>query len=122
MQVSPEGPSNVLNIAYGVVRFSVATRTREFAVRIALGATPRMVQWMVIRECARDSLIGMMSGLVLAIAAGHVLHFFVWGVDLLDPRVYFGVITTVLAITLLSSYLPTSPLVRIDAGRSLTTE
>jgi putative ABC transport system permease protein len=83
---------------FGVLAYSVQQRTREFGVRIALGATTTHVLGLVLGSAARVIGAGVLIGLVLAIAFAQAVSTFLFGVPPRDP-VTFAAVTIVLAIT-----------------------
>jgi len=87
---------------YGVKAYSVARRTREIGIRMALGARPNTVQWMILREGSFMLAGGIVIGLLLAIATGKILS---------------GT-----AATLLATWLPARRATRISPMMALRTE
>ena len=87
---------------YGVKSYVVSRRTREFGIRIAIGAHPRALLWQVLREGGRITAIGIGIGLLLAVGAGQFLQGILYGVDAVEPVVL--VLTPL--ILLASSLLP----------------
>jgi putative ABC transport system permease protein len=66
---------------YGVVAYAVSQRTREIGVRMALGAAPGDVQWMVLAEGLRITGLGILGGLLLSVAAVNLLRGFLFGLS-----------------------------------------
>ena len=91
---------------YGVRAFLVGQRTREFGIRVAIGASPRDVMRLVLSEGARLTAIGLAVGLVLSAAVLRILSGWVYGVGAFGPAVL--VVTSVLltASMLLACYVP----------------
>jgi putative ABC transport system permease protein len=83
---------------YGVMAFSVAQRTREIGVRMALGAQAGQVQMQVIAQGMRLVLIGVLIGVPISMAASRVMKSMLFGLSLKDPATYVGVVA-LLAIT-----------------------
>jgi putative ABC transport system permease protein len=99
---------------YGVLAFLVSKRTREIGIRIALGAQRRDVLWLVMREGAKFSLIGIALGLASAFAFTRLLSSELYGVSPADPLTYAGVAIVMAVVTLLASYIPTRRAMRVD--------
>lgn len=91
---------------YGVIAYGVALRRREIGLRIALGATPRNVVWLFTWRGARTIAIGIVVGLVLALATSAILAGLVWNVSPFDPLVYVASTGVFLLIGLLACWLP----------------
>jgi predicted permease len=99
---------------YGILAYSVTRRTREFGVRIALGAGSRDVLAMVLREGALLLGVGLGVGLVLALAAARLLGGLVVGISATDPATFFGAVVVLGAAAFLASYLPARRATRVD--------
>ncbi len=91
---------------YGVLAFSVAQRTREIGVRMALGAAKEQVLRMVIGEGLRVVAIGVAIGLVLAGVATRALTPFLFGVSPLDATAFLSGVTALASVGLLASWMP----------------
>jgi predicted permease len=91
---------------YGVMAWSVAQRTREIGIRIALGAERRQVLGMVLRQGLKLSAIGMAAGAGGALALRQVLTGLVFGVSPADPLVYGAVAVLMLAVSAAACYVP----------------
>jgi putative ABC transport system permease protein len=99
---------------YGVLAYSVAQRTQEMGIRMALGAQRRDVLKLVVRQGSTLALVGIGVGLSVAFAATRGLAFFLVGVDPVDPQV-FGLVTLLLLLTgVAASYLPARRATRVD--------
>ena len=99
---------------YAVIAYSVARRTREIGIRLALGAGPGRVSREVVGQGLRLALAGGVPGLLLAIALGKLLSSKLHGVSALDPVILAGAGTLVLAMVLLASYVPARRAARVD--------
>ncbi len=99
---------------YGLVSSSVAQRSREIGVRMALGARPAVVVRMVLASGARPVVAGGVVGLIAAIVLAVGIGMSVPGVDARDPANYAAVALTIAAVALLASYLPARRAARID--------
>jgi predicted permease len=99
---------------YGTVAYSVARRTGEIGIRMALGAPGRRVVRMVLGDVVRMVAPGVALGLVLALAASRFLTSFLYGLEATDPAV-LGLATAVLALAaLVAGALPASRAARVD--------
>ena len=99
---------------YGVLAFLVSKRTREFGIRMALGAQRRDVLWLVVREGARFSAIGIIFGLGVAFAVTRWLSSELYGVSAVDPITYAGVAAVMAVVSMLACYLPARRAMRVD--------
>ncbi|MBA3882983.1 MAG: ABC transporter permease [Chthoniobacterales bacterium] len=107
---------------YGVKAYSVARRTREIGIRMALGAQRSAVQRMILREGSSMLATGLVLGLLLAFAVGKLVSSILYEVSALDP-VAFTVAPVVLGIAgLLATWLPARRATRISPMAALRTE
>lgn len=107
---------------YGVKAYSVARRTREIGIRMALGARPDTVQWMILREGSFMLAGGIAIGLLLAIATGKILSGMLYQVGALDPVAFSASPLILTAATLLATWLPARRATRISPMTALRTE
>jgi len=107
---------------YGVKAYSVARRTREIGIRMALGAQAGAVLKMIMREGSIMLVSGIAIGLLLAIATARILSGILYGVGALDP-VAFTVAPLVLAIAaLIATWLPARRATQINPIQALRAE
>jgi putative ABC transport system permease protein len=99
---------------HGVLSYSVAQRVQEIGVRMALGAEPRDVLRLVMREGITVAVIGLAAGIGLAFASSRVLSAMLYAVEPRDLTVFAGVAVSLLATALLASYLPARRATRVD--------
>ena len=99
---------------HGVLSYSVAQRVQEIGVRMALGAEPRDVLRLVMREGIIVAGIGLAIGVGLALASSRVLATMLYAVEPRDVAVFAGVAVTLLGTALLASYLPARRATRVD--------
>ncbi|MFL6584932.1 MAG: ABC transporter permease [Chthoniobacterales bacterium] len=107
---------------YGVKAYSVARRTREIGIRMALGAQREAVQWMIVREGALMLGSGVLVGLLLAIAAGKILSGLLYQVGALDPIAFSTAPLLLGAATLIATWLPARRATRISPMAALRAE
>jgi predicted permease len=99
---------------YGVLSYSVSGRTREIGVRMALGAQRGSVLSMVLREAGKLVFLGIVIGIPAAILAGRLFSSMLFGLKATDPLSMVLVVTVLLAITLLASYIPARRATKVD--------
>ncbi|MGE5833822.1 MAG: ADOP family duplicated permease [Acidobacteriota bacterium] len=104
---------------YGVLAFSIARRTREIGIRIALGAARRDVFSLVIREGMWLVAAGIVIGLTVAFASGRLLSGFLFGVSALDPVTFASVPIVLAAVALVACLLPARRAMRVDPTEAL---
>lgn len=107
---------------YGLISFSVAQRTREIGIRVALGAQARQVMRPVLREGMTLAGIGVAIGLAGAFAATRVLAAFLFGVGATDPLTFAAVALLLLGVAFLASYIPSRRALRVDPITALRAE
>jgi predicted permease len=107
---------------YGVKAYVVASRTREWGIRIALGASSRSVRWMVVRDGLKVTMIGLGTGLALAVGVGFLLRGFLYDVQAVDPWIFTIVPALLATATLFASYLPARHATKIDPMIALRSE
>ena len=99
---------------FGVVSFLVAERTREMAVRVALGADRARICWLVLRQGATLGLTGCLLGLALFAATARLFFTGLYQTSAFDPLTLFLVPVVLLAVTVLAVYLPARRAMRVD--------
>jgi putative ABC transport system permease protein len=99
---------------YGVIAYSVARRTQEMGVRMALGAERADVLRLVVFQGTRMGATGVAIGLLLSLGVTRGLSFFLFGVDPLDPVAFGSVAVVLLASAVLASYFPALKATRVD--------
>jgi putative ABC transport system permease protein len=99
---------------YGVVAYSVAQRTHEIGVRMAIGARPGDVVRMIVEEGGRLALAGVVAGLALAIAAARLMRGLLFDISAADPTTFVAAPLALLTVALLASYIPARRATRVD--------
>jgi predicted permease len=99
---------------YGVMSYAVTLRTPELGVRMALGAAPSTVLWMVLRESLRLVLLGLAAGLPLALVASHLVSSQLFGVSPIDPVTLLVATAALLCVAAASAYVPAARASRVD--------
>jgi predicted permease len=103
----------------GVFGYIVQQRTKEIGIRMALGARPWQVVWLVLSGTSRAVLAGLVIGLVGAIAVARLLTDFLYGVSPFDPRAYAAVALVLAAAGLAATFLPARRATKIDPMTAL---
>jgi predicted permease len=91
---------------YGVMAYAVQQRTREIGVRMALGAQPSTVQWMVVVQGMRLAILGVILGVVAAYGLSRYMSTLLFGVEARDPLVFVGVPLLLALIALAAVWVP----------------
>lgn len=107
---------------YGVMAFSVAQRTREIGIRLALGAERRTVVQLILRQALWLAGIGIGIGLVAALGLLRLISSLLYGVAATDPKILIGGSLLLTALALLASYLPARRASRVDPLVALRNE
>jgi predicted permease len=104
---------------YGLVAYSVNQRTREFGIRLALGASATSILRSVVGQGMMLAVAGVGVGAIAAVFATRVLQTFVWEVSTLDPATYIVVATVLIAVAVIASLVPALRVVRLNPVRAL---
>ena len=107
---------------FGVMSQSVAQRTSEIGVRMALGAQARDVLALVLRRAIAVTSAGLLIGLAAALALTRLLTAFLYDVRPSDPATFITVAVLLSGVALAACYLPARRATRIDAVSALRTE
>ncbi len=99
---------------YGITAYSVAQRTREMGLRMALGAQPGAVLGMVLKEAGLLAGVGLAAGLALALAATRVMASLLFGVPATDPTTFAAVAFALAVVSLAAAYVPGRRATRVD--------
>ncbi len=107
---------------YGVMAYSVARRTNEIGIRMALGAQPGAVLGMVLRESVFVVGLGLLAGIPAALACGRYVASQLYGLAPNDPVTIVGAAVLLIAVALLASYLPARRAAMLDPLTALREE
>jgi ABC-type antimicrobial peptide transport system permease subunit len=107
---------------YALMAYSVQQRTQEIGIRLALGAEPRNVRNMVIRQGMGVALVGVAIGVASAFALARVIATFLFGVAARDMVVFVTVPLLLSAVALIGVWLPARRAARVDPVIALRAE
>ncbi len=107
---------------FGVMNYSVALRTREIGLRLAVGAQPRQVLLLILKQGLLLTIVGVVLGLVAAFALTRLLSGLLFGVTALDATTFTTISLLLVLVSLLACYLPARRAMRIDPLRALRYE
>ena len=107
---------------FGVLSGSVTERTREIAVRSALGASHSDILALVLRQGMTLTAIGVIIGLMGAVLATQALITLLFGISRLDPATYLGVIALLLGVAMIACGVPAWRAARVDPSITLRAE
>ena len=99
---------------YGVMAYLVSQGTRELGIRIALGATPSRILWMVVGQGMFVATVGAIAGVAGAFAMTRLVRTLLFGVESTDPVTFASVIALLAAVALVASGLPARRAARVD--------
>jgi predicted permease len=107
---------------YGLLSYSVARRTSEFGVRLALGARSHMLLWMILRECILLLALGLAIGVPVALSSTRILKSQLYELSPLDPTAISIAIVAVSVMTIVAAWLPARRATKIDPMQALRAE
>jgi len=99
---------------YGLIPYSVEQRTQEIGIRMALGASPKSVRNMVVRQGVQLALIGVVVGVGAALALTRLIASMLYGVKAWDPITFIAVAVLLSVIALLATYIPARRAAKVD--------
>jgi predicted permease len=107
---------------YGLLSYSVARRTSELGIRLALGAQSRTLLWMILRECVLLLVLGLAVGIPVALTSTRILKSMLYQLNPVDPTAIGIAVTCVACMTIAAAWLPARRATRIDPSQALRTE
>jgi predicted permease len=107
---------------YSVLAYLVSQRTKEIGVRLAIGASPSGVIWLVVREGMLLTAVGLTAGLAGALAADRGIHSLLFGVTPADPATFAGVACALTVAAVLATYIPARRAASIDPTDALRSD
>jgi ABC-type antimicrobial peptide transport system permease subunit len=107
---------------YGLLAFTVAQRTPEIGLRMALGATRGGVRWMVLRQVGVIAIAGGTLGLAFAILVGRAAQTLLFGLQFHDPLVLASSVVVLMLVALAAGFVPASRAAHVDPMRALKYE
>ena len=99
---------------YGLLSYEVAHRTREIGIRMALGAQRREIFRLVLTQGLTLTIVGSIVGVTAAIGVTRYLGSLLYGVAATDPVTFVTIVSTLVAVALLASYIPSRRATRVD--------
>ncbi len=107
---------------YGVISYSVARRSKEFGLRMALGAQPGKILALVMKQGLALTAIGVIAGIVAALALTRLMATLLFGVPPTDPLTFLSVSAMLAAVALAASYVPALRATKVDPMKALRYE
>ncbi|HYL77418.1 MAG TPA: ABC transporter permease [Bryobacteraceae bacterium] len=107
---------------YGVVSYSVAQRSNEMGIRMALGARPGAIRGMVLRQALLPVATGLAAGVLASLALGRILGSMLFGVNAADPLTILAVVALLSSVAAAASYIPARRATLIDPLNALRYE
>jgi predicted permease len=104
---------------YSVLAFVVTQRTKEIGVRLAIGASPRGIVWLFVREGLVLSAAGLFAGMLGALAAGQWIRTLLFDVTPADPTTYVGAACTLTVAAVLATFVPARRAAHVDPTNAL---
>jgi predicted permease len=107
---------------YGVMSYSVSQRTRELGIRISVGAERRDIFKLIVGQGLALSIVGLLCGLVVALAVTRLTANLLYGVSATDPATFIAIALLLLCVTLLACYFPARRATKVDPMIALRVE
>jgi ABC-type antimicrobial peptide transport system permease subunit len=107
---------------FGLISYVTERATRDFGIRIALGAVPGQIHWMVVKRGLALTLSGLILGLGAGLWLTRILASLLFGVSAADPTTFLAVSGIMLIVTLIACYAPARRATRVDPLIALRAE
>jgi predicted permease len=107
---------------YGLLSYSVARRTSELGIRLALGAQSRTLLWMILRESLLLLLIGLAIGIPVVLSSTRILKSMLYQLSPLDPTAITVAVAAVAVMTIAAAWFPAQRATKVDPMQALRTE
>jgi ABC-type antimicrobial peptide transport system permease subunit len=107
---------------YGVMAYVVERRRKELGIRLALGARPSFVRWLVMREVLALVTIGLAVGVPAALAIGRYVAAQLYGIEGQDPAIAIGTVLLLTCVSIVAGFIPAERASRIDPILTLRCE
>jgi predicted permease len=107
---------------YGLLSYSVARRTSELGIRLALGAQSRKLLWMILRECILLLVLGLSIGIPVALSSTRILKSLLYELSPLDPMAISTAVVAVAVMTIAAAWLPARRATKINPIQALRAE
>src|SRR5580698_4295130 len=107
---------------YGLLSYSVARRTSELGIRLALGAQTRAVLWLILRESILLLILGLAIGVPMALSSTRILKSLLYQLSPLDPMAIAVAIAAVAVMTIAAAWLPARRATKVNPLQALRTE
>ena len=107
---------------YGIMAYSVSRRTNEIGIRMAMGAQPRLVLGMILREASRLVAIGVVVGVCAALGMGRVIASMLYGLNSWDPMTLISSAALLIGVAIAASWIPARRAAGVDPMRALRHE
>ena len=104
---------------YGIMAYTVAQRTNEIGIRLALGARREQVRGMVLREAGGLAVLGVVSGVAVALVLGRVVKSMLYGVQPADPVSLAGAAGLLIVVALLAGWVPAARAAGVEPMEAL---
>ncbi len=104
---------------YGVLSLIVAERTREIGIRLALGASPRGLMTLVVKQAVLLAFSGVIAGVAVSLALSPLIASQLYGVTTVDPVTIGGVSAVLMAVAVIAAAIPARRVLRVDPATTL---